>query len=161
MWPVPESYSRKIPYEQDAGFKAKRYYKYGKGKHAGIDIYAPMGSKVLAIEDGKIVHISQFTGAPYSPELRKTYYVMIEHEDGKVGVYGEIKKPKLKKGQLIKAGQLVGYVEKVFYGREKIGSSMLHFELYKKGKRMSSDWYNEKPNGLINPTKYLKKIRSK
>lgn len=157
-WPVPDAYSRKVPSEKDAAFGAPRSYRRGLGKHCGIDIYAPAGSKVVAIEEGKIVHVSDFTGPPSSPQWRKTYYVMVEHKDKKVVVYGEIRKPRLKKGQTVKSGQVVGHLAKVLFGKTTQKSSMLHFEFHKKGSKVATDWYNKKPNKVINPTNYLKSL---
>jgi len=157
-WPVPKAYSRKVPSESDAHFGAKRMYKKGLGKHCGIDIYCPVGSKVLATEDGKVVHITDFTGSPSSLQWRKTWYLMVENKDKKVSVYGEIRKPKLKRGQFIKAGQIIGYVGKVLFGKKKYNSAMLHFELHKKGSRTATDWYHKKSLHIINPKKYLKSL---
>lgn len=158
IWPLPSLHNKKLIIERGAGFGAERKYKYGKGKHCGIDIYAPAGSKVVAIEDGIIVRVSDFTGYPSSPQWRKTWYIMVEHNDKRVAVYGELRKPKLKKGKIIMAGQLMGYVSKVLYGKNDYGSSMLHFELHKKGSRIATDWYQKRPKHLINPTNYLKSI---
>ncbi|MDE2037809.1 MAG: M23 family metallopeptidase [Patescibacteria group bacterium] len=157
-WPVPDAYSRKIPSCPDAAFGSVRSYKKGAGKHAGIDIYAPVGSKVLAIESGRVVHVSEFTGAPWSPQWRRTWYVMIEHKDGRVSAYGELRKPRLRNGREIKLGQIVGYTAKVIFGPMDIDSSMLHFELHRKGSRLSQDWIGKRPERFIDPTRYLRSI---
>ena len=158
-WPVPQSYSKSLPKpNEDGAFGAPRVYKNGKGKHAGIDIYAPVGSKVVAIEDGTVVHVSNFTGAPWSPQWRKTWYVMVEHADKNISVYGEIRKPRLKKGNKVKSGQVIGYIAKVLFGKKTRKSAMLHFELHNNGSRISTDWYGKKPDKILNPTRYLQKI---
>lgn len=158
-WLLPEAYSHKIPSEKDASFGCPRKYAHKWGKHTGIDMYAPTGSKVLAIEDGTIVKTGQFTGIPESPQWRKTYYVMVKHDDKKVAVYGELRKPRLKKGHNVHAGQTIGCVGKVLFGRKKKKSSMLHFELHKKGSESVVDWYGKKPDRLIDPTRYLDSIK--
>ena len=157
-WPVQVAYSRKVPCDSDAAFGAFREYKHGFGRHAGIDIYSPVGSKIIAIENGIVVHISEFTGAPWSPQWRRTWYVMVEHDDGRVAVYGEVRKPRLKKGQVIKSGQVIGYTAKVLFGKSGHDSSMLHFELHKKGSRISQDWVGKRPRRFLDPTKYLQSI---
>lgn len=155
-YPVPRAYSRKIPSRLDAAFGAPRKYKERWGRHTGIDIYAPVGSLVFAIESGTVVHVSDFTGPPTSPQWRKTWYVMVEHADGRVAVYGELRKPKFRKGQRIKSGQTVGCIAKVLYGKTTRHSSMLHFELHKKNSRIATDWYGRRPNHILNPTSYLR-----
>lgn len=160
-WPVPCAYSKQIPQpDPEAAFGSTREYKNGNGSHAGIDIYAPVGSKVLAIEDGKVVHVALFTGAPWSPQWRKTWYVMVEHIDGRVAVYGEIRKPRIKKGQTVKSGQIIGHIAKVLFGPKTEGSAMLHFELHKPGSRVSLDWIGKRPARFIDPTRYLISIDS-
>jgi murein DD-endopeptidase MepM/ murein hydrolase activator NlpD len=159
QWPVPDAYSRKVPMVPDAAFGVSRGYRNGEGKHTGIDIYAPVGSKVVAIEDGKVVHVSEFTGAPWSPQWRRTWYVMVEHVNGNVVVYGEIRKPRLQKGQTIAAGQIIGYTAKVLFGKKEKDSSMLHFELHKKGSRVSQDWIGKRPKRFLDPTEYLRSIQ--
>ncbi len=158
IWPVPQAYSKRIPLRMDASFGAPRKYKNGWGKHTGVDIYAPLGSKILAIENGKIVHVSEFTGPPSSPQWRKTYYVMVEQKNGQVAVYGEVRKPRWKEGQCIKSGQIVGYIARVIRNDRGKYSSMLHFELHKKGSRSAEDWYKKKPSKTINPTLYLRSL---
>jgi murein DD-endopeptidase MepM/ murein hydrolase activator NlpD len=155
IWPVPQAYSRKVSQVHDVTFGAPRQYKLGRGKHTGIDIHAPVGSKVLAIEDGLVVHVADFTGAPSSPQWRRTWYVMVEQADKRVAAYCELRKPRLKKGQKLKRGQTIGYIAKVLFGKTTEESAMLHFELHKPGSRMATDWIGKKPSRLLNPTNYL------
>jgi len=149
------AYSKKIPSVPDAAFGSPRQYKFDSGRHTGVDIYAPIGSQIIAIEGGLVVHVSYFTGVPSSPQWRRTWYVMVEHADKKVAAYCELRKLRLKKGQKIKAGQTVGYIAKVLFGKTAKKSAMLHFELHRPGSRMAVDWIGKKPNRVLNPTKYL------
>jgi murein DD-endopeptidase MepM/ murein hydrolase activator NlpD len=160
FWPVPQAYSRRVPSKPEAAFGAPREYKNGRGRHAGLDIYAPVGAKVLAIEAGTVVHISFFTGRPWSPQWRRTWYVMIEHADKRVAAYCELRKPFLKKGQKIKANQIVGYIAKVLFGQKTKESAMLHFELHKPGSRIATDWIGQKPDKILNPAGYLRSMRN-
>ena len=94
----------------------------GARKHAGCDLYAPVGTEVLAVEDGEVI------AGPY------VFYdvvdaVEIRHTSGIVVRYGEINKtsaPGIKVGAKVTAGQVVGYVGKM----HTVSDSMLHFELW-------------------------------
>jgi murein DD-endopeptidase MepM/ murein hydrolase activator NlpD len=162
-WPMPQSYSKKVPKKgADGSFKINNEYKKMKILHTGIDIYCPPGSKVLAIENCKITEIGQFTGAPESPRWRKTWHVTVKNDSGNIIVYGEVRKPKLKVGLKIKAGQIIGYIAVVEWAKNepnKRDRSVLHFELYKSGTKKTVDWWYKnrcKPANLLNPTNYLK-----
>lgn len=53
-WPVPDSYSKNIPLHGSSGsFWENRGDRY----HCGVDIYAPPGSKVIAIECGEVIDL--------------------------------------------------------------------------------------------------------
>jgi len=163
-WPVPKSYSRKVPKDGGRGaFKINDYYRKLKIWHTGIDIICPPGSEVLAVEDCKVLQIGQFTGAPDSPQYRKTWFVMVENS-GNVAVYGELRKPRLAVGRKVKTGNMLGFIAMVEWARnslDKNGRSTLHFELYKKGTRTIVDWWPKsrpKPSRLLDPTKYLEAI---
>ena len=57
-WPVPNSHSKIVP---TAGSPGSFWEDRGDRHHSGIDIYAPEGSNVLSIEDGKVIDIGIFT----------------------------------------------------------------------------------------------------
>jgi len=98
--------------------------------HDGCDIVAPRGTSILAPADG----IVTFGG--WRDGLGRT--VEIEHGDGYITMYGHSQKLFVKKGDLVKRGDLIA----------QIGSSgrstgpHLHYEIQHNGK-------------LINPYKYL------
>ncbi|MDD5181972.1 MAG: M23 family metallopeptidase [Candidatus Nanoarchaeia archaeon] len=163
-WPVSQSYSKKVPEKgADGSFKINNEYKKFDIWHTGIDIRCPPKSRVIAIEDGEIIETGQFTGAPESPRWRKTWHITVKNDSGNTVVYGEVQKPKLKVGQKIKAGQIIGcisVVEWAKYEPDKMKRSVLHFELYKPGTRKTVDWWHKntpKPKNLLNPANYLKR----
>jgi len=168
-WPVLYSYSKKVPIGTEHGaFKREDYFidrRYRKIDifHSGIDIFCPLGSKVIAAEDCKIVRAWKFTGPPDAPEYRNTWAITVKNDTGNIIVYGEVKKPKVKVCQNIKAGSTIGFIAQVEHnGNEPVKTRrcMLHFELYKKGTRKTVDWWcrkQKKPKNLLNPTSYLKK----
>lgn len=121
----------------------------GGRKHAGCDLYAPIGTDIIAIEDG-IVQI-----APYL-FYSGTYALEIKHPSGVVR-YGEIKNGvgDLKAGTLVKQGQVIAQVGQLI----GMTVSMLHFELY--GGTVPGQLTNRnnppylRRSDLINPTEFL------
>ena len=88
--------------------------------HTGTDIPAVGGTEIHAAQDGIVTYVSpnQYTGYGW--------YCMIGHADGYVTLYAHQRvKPIVKEGQMVKKGQVIGYVGTT-------GSSTgnhLHFEL--------------------------------
>jgi murein DD-endopeptidase MepM/ murein hydrolase activator NlpD len=99
-------------------FRADR--DHGKRKHAACDLIAPLGTPILAIEDGVVVLEA---GMPF---FRGTFSLAIRHKSGCVVRYCEIKgvADGIRMGSVVRAGQLIASVGKMFV------DSMLHFELY-------------------------------
>lgn len=91
----------------------------GARKHAGCDLYAPIGTPVYAMDDGEVGNFYAF--------YLGTYALEITHADF-VARYGELSKaaPNIKKGAKVKKGQLIGYVGEL----KGLNMSMLHLELY-------------------------------
>jgi len=127
--------------------------------HTGVDLYAPYGCPVRAIESGKIIQIEWFTGSKINmPWWNNTRAVYIE---GKTGVfnYGEIQEyKKIKVGQTIEQGEYFGYVISVLKKYKGRPMSMLHLELYDHG--YIDDWGKwvigtSQPEHLKDPTPYL------
>ena len=140
-WPVPNSYSKKIPLKDSSGsFWEHR----GDRFHTGIDIYAPKDSDVLCIEDGRVIETGIFTSPDKIPYWNTTYYVLVENNSGLICRYAELGDITVKNNESIKAGQLIGHIGTVLnfdkiskdspiYIRnlkKKSHKSMLHFELY-------------------------------
>ena len=79
--------------------------------HTGVDLYAPLGCPVRAMEAGRVVAIKNFTGPSVNmPWWEDTRAVYVE---GKTGVfnYGEIQEwPGLKVGSVLNRGDFVGHV---------------------------------------------------
>lgn len=128
--------------------------------HTGIDLYCPMGTKVLSIEDGVVVDVVPFTGSvanPPTPFWNDTYAVVILGDSGYL-LYGEIE-PTVSKGDRIQKGQPIGHVVPVlrsFKGRPMV---MLHMEAYSTYAE-PVEWLlgHPKPNGLEDITPILRKV---
>lgn len=129
---------------------------YRKGKkqarhHAGLDLYAPRGSPVIAPEGGELVRWQKFVG-PNSVAL------LMQTDTGIVILFGEVEpnswgKHGLKIGDRVEAGQTVAEV-----GINPNKTTMLHIETYTDGTRKNQRWFqgNPPPPALLNPTNYFK-----
>ena len=76
-----------------------------KGKkhlHSGIDIAAPLGSNVRAIQSGKVAFASKFGG--YGN------LVTITHSEGISSLYGHLSKVIVEVGDEVMAGEIIGEV---------------------------------------------------
>jgi murein DD-endopeptidase MepM/ murein hydrolase activator NlpD len=98
----------------------------GSRTHEAIDILAPSGTPVVAVDDGRIVKL--FTSKPggltiyqYDPSGRLAYYYahLQRYADG------------LKEGADVKRGQVIGYVGVT--GNSDPGAPHLHFAVFRLG----------------------------
>lgn len=126
--------------------------------HEGIDLYAPVGEKVYAVEDGEIIKIDYFTGKEANSDWwLTTKAICVEGESGVI-VYGEIiERDGLKEGDKVKAGEYIGNVLRVLVHDKGRPTSMLHFELRSHGAKEDITWYPDgvKPEHLKDPTNLL------
>jgi phosphopantothenoylcysteine decarboxylase len=146
--------------------------------HTGVDLYTQDGAEVFAVETGVIVDIVDFTGSKVTDKDGKpmswwndTKAVLIKGLSGVV-VYGEIEPLQyLKVGSKVSLGQPIGQVKAVL-PPNKIrldiphhSTAMLHIELYESiAAEAEFRWDlwpvgGEKPNGLLDPTPYLKDLK--
>lgn len=122
--------------------------------HEGVDLYAPEGTTVRAVETGMVVAIERFTGAHCdvpSPWWENTWAVLVEGASGVV-VYGEVSPELLRVGDRVVASERVGYVKRVLKKDKGYPMSMLHIELHDAGTRQTYEWVDERPYSLGNPT---------
>jgi murein DD-endopeptidase MepM/ murein hydrolase activator NlpD len=92
----------------------------GKRQHAGCDLYAPVGSPVVAVADGTVVR------GPY-PFYDVVYALEVEHPGIGIVRYGEVTKTSpIHQGDQVTAGQVIAYVGHM----QTVNQSMLHFELF-------------------------------
>jgi murein DD-endopeptidase MepM/ murein hydrolase activator NlpD len=93
--------------------------------HAGIDIAAPKGTPIAAAQSGKVIYAGRRSG--YGK------LVIISHANGYSSRYAHCSSILVKKGQNIKAGQLVARV-----GATGVATgNHLHFEIRKNGKTLN------------------------
>jgi hypothetical protein len=124
--------------------------------HEGVDLYAPEGTPVHAVEAGVVVRIEWFTGAKaQSPWWSDTQAIFIEGASGVV-VYGELLvDPSLSEGSLIQAGDVVGALVPVLCQDKGRPMTMLHLELHAPGTRQAPAWETDRPFSLRDPTPKL------
>ena len=126
----------------DAVFPVRAKHTYGDGigagrGHQGQDLLAKCGKRVVAAEPGRVRYVKYQSAAGN--------YVVIKGP-GRDEVYMHLAKPsKLRVGQRVKAGDLVGRVGQT--GRAS--ACHLHFEMWSK-----PGWY--RGGAVLDPTPYLK-----
>lgn len=139
LWPVPASYSQKLPQKGEPG-------SFGENRtdriHCGVDIYAPEDSDVLAVASGAVIDSGEFTSPDVKPYWNKTYYISVSNGVF-IFIYAELGEVFVRRGDFIEQGELIGRVGLVL-NSEKISRdepeyirrlsenhlrSMLHLEL--------------------------------
>jgi murein DD-endopeptidase MepM/ murein hydrolase activator NlpD len=122
---------------------------HGTRKHAGCDLYAPVNTAIIAVEDGLILSAGPFYDGTWS--------IVVDHTEFVVR-YGEVQAnlPKgVAAGQKVSRGQIIAKV-----GRLKhITQSMLHFEMFGGDEDGALTDRSNKPymrrSDLLDPTSYL------
>jgi hypothetical protein len=124
-----------------SGFGSRHHPVYKiKKKHLGIDFPAPIGTPIYATGNGKV----KVSGT----ERGYGKMVKINHGFGYETLYGHMSKIKVKKGQTVKRGEVIGYV-----GNTGISTGPhLHYEVIKKRRPVNpiDFFYND-----LSPSEYL------
>ncbi len=94
--------------------------------HRGVDMAAPMGTRVRATLDGTVQSVGE------DPILG--LHIVIRHQLGYTSVYGHLSRALVRRGQLVQRGELIGNVGSS--GRST--GSHLHFELRRRGVPVNS-----------------------
>jgi len=153
-WPLVNAYTPRVPETGGRAFKASRPFSdvcNSDREHGGIDLSGNEGDRLVAMEDGVIVATQGWDGP-----MAKA--ILLQTDRGPVLLYGAVapnswKKFDVQVGTRVTQGQTIATLG-VYPG----GSTMLHFELYKKGTTKNSVWCEGKPQpeNLLDPTEYLK-----
>jgi murein DD-endopeptidase MepM/ murein hydrolase activator NlpD len=99
LWPLDGDY----PITSNFGYRIHPIHKVKK-LHAGTDIGAPKGTKVLAAGSGIVITAKSWGGYGNA--------VMIDHGNGKWTLYAHLNKIRVKEGDEVKSGQHIGDVGK-------------------------------------------------
>jgi murein DD-endopeptidase MepM/ murein hydrolase activator NlpD len=125
-------------------------YDQGRGNrsHEAIDIMAPRGTKVFAVDDGTLVKLFQsvpggLTAYHFDPQGQLAYYYA--HLDRYA--------PGLKEGMALRRGDLIGYVGST--GNASPEAPHLHFAVFRLGPERQ--WWKGTP---INPYNALRSVAS-
>lgn len=115
----------------------------GKRRHEALDIMAPRGTPVVAVDDGQVVKLFNsaaggLTIYQFDPNEKFAYYYA--HLDR----YAE----GLREGAMVKRGDLVGYVGST--GNAPAGAPHLHFTIFQLGP--DKKWWK---GNAVNPFPYL------
>lgn len=130
---------------QPFGVHPEIYAYWGLPGHEGIDIRAPLNSKVYACADGEVydVHDRVNDGHPYGRHLR------ILHAQGYRTVYAHLSKVLVKKGQKVKARDAIGLADSTG------NSSGAHLHLTLKRDGATEGGYTHFPKDVVDPTPFL------
>jgi murein DD-endopeptidase MepM/ murein hydrolase activator NlpD len=173
-WPLP-GVARVIP---TGGEPGSFWEDRGDRRHAGLDLYAPPGSPVVAVEDGRVVSTGIFTTPSLVPYWNTTHQATVAHGPGTYIRYAELGDLAVAAGDSIRGGDLIGHVGEVInqalvgpdapgYIRELMErgtSSMLHLEVSTSPpgtdpRYRGGNWFTgEKPEGLVDPAQVLREI---
>ncbi len=115
IWPCANTYTVTALYKYSSGSTHSCRFRYG------IDIGAPYGEQVVAVEDGKVIC------SEYSTTSGFGNWIMIEHSNGKVSLYAHLSSRKVSVGDIVSKGQVIGAVGNTS-AKYSIGAH-LHFEL--------------------------------
>lgn len=112
IWPVPQFYK-----------VSSQFGQRGRRHHDGIDIPAPRGTPIVAVDNGTIV---------YSDNTIRGYgnMIVVAHSDEIFTVYAHNRKNKVEKGDRVKKGQMIAELGNT--GRST--GPHLHFEIRVKNK---------------------------
>lgn len=173
VWPVPKSRNQQVPKDGTQG----SFWEWRKDRyHCGVDIYGPRGSDVLAPDQGKVVEIGEFSSPQVLPYWNRTFYLIIQDNEGRFLKFAELEEVSVFEGSEVKAGQVIGKIGQIL-NPERIDSSspsyiqelkespsMLHFEIChapfsRHALYLGGNWLgSEKPVALVDPTEYLESL---
>lgn len=97
----------------------------GRRVHEGIDLFAPVGTPVMASRSGRVIAAGESRG------MGK--FIIIRHPGNLMTIYGHLSKIYVRKNDFVKQAQVIGCVGKT--GNANFGDIQphLHFEIKKKG----------------------------
>ena len=98
LWPLPQSYTR-----VSSGFGYRIHPVTGKPQHHnGIDIPAPYGTEIYAVNDGTVVECSY--------NYADGYYITVSHGGGIASFYSHLSRYRVNVGDKVVRGQVIANV---------------------------------------------------
>lgn len=125
------------------GYRTDPIYKTTKF-HAGMDFSAPIGTEIYATGDGTVVR-ADADASGYGNHVR------ISHGYGYLTLYGHMSRIKVRRGQKVKRGDVIGYVGNT---GKSVGPH-LHYEVHKNSKAVNpvNFYYND-----LSPEEYVQML---
>ena len=121
LWPLPAGNN-----EVSCGFGWRIHPVTGKQQfHNGIDIPAPYGTEIYAVNDGTVIEVSYNYG--------DGYYVTISHGGGIASFYSHVSRYLVSVGDTVKRGQVIAYVGTSGY----VTGAHLNLNIYENGKAVN------------------------
>ncbi|MCU0421964.1 MAG: M23 family metallopeptidase [Bacteroidia bacterium] len=122
--PIPNKKLKSIA--SGFGYRMHPIYKTYK-MHTGMDFTAPTGTPIYATGNGRVVPAGEEGGSGYGN------HVVIDHGFGYKSLYAHMFKIKVRMGERVKRGQLIGFV-----GNTGLSSGPhLHYEVIRNGKKVN------------------------
>ncbi len=98
LWPLPQSHTR-----VSSGFGYRIHPVTGKPQHHnGIDIPAPYGTEIYAVNDGTVVECAY--------NYADGYYITVSHGGGIASFYSHLSRYRVNVGDKVKRGQVIANV---------------------------------------------------
>jgi hypothetical protein len=110
--------------------------------HTGIDFVMPQGTPLRSIKDGIVERVVDFG----SSNIGKG--VFIKWQDGKTAIYGHLSKITVKQGDIVQAGDLIGYSGNTGYST----GAHLHFGVKEGGEYIDPSPYIDLIQNMNNPS---------
>lgn len=127
LWPLPSSYTK-----VSSGYGWRVHPVTGKNQfHQGIDIPAPYGTDIYAVNDGTVIECSY--------NYADGYYITVSHGGGVASFYSHLSKYRVAVGDKVKRGQVIA----------NVGTSG-----YTTGAHLNLNMY--KDNSAVNPLNFFK-----
>ena len=121
LWPLPAGNN-----EVSCGFGWRIHPVTGRQQfHNGIDIPAPYGTEIYAVNDGTVVEVSYNYG--------DGYYVTISHGGGIASFYSHVSRYLVSVGDTVTRGQVIAYVGTSGY----VTGAHLNLNIYENGKAVN------------------------
>jgi hypothetical protein len=176
FWPLKDDRRKIVPRTGPGSFWEDRRDR----RHCGVDLYAPEGAAVLAMDGGVVVRVGIMTSPRKVPYWNTTRYAVVRHDSVFVK-YGELGRVHVRTGEKVFSGQQIGEVGLVLdksrirpdspvYIRRLGGRnpSMLHLEFYRekpvvrRRSYLGGNWFGEgRPESLCDPTPVLLELKRK
>ena len=107
LWPV-----RNQPHiiGQRFGANPQNYAKFGLAGHEGVDLFAPLGSEIVACADG-VISLAAMALRDYPQGPAYGNQVRIKHADGYETIYAHLLNIFVAIRQVVKSGDLLGHAD--------------------------------------------------